>query len=102
MIADGHPLGGWYRQLVSMESFVARIGDRWFEKHMKTGVNVFSRSDIVTEESWTRINSMLPQEKFKVEYKDFESVWDFYKHIGYDHKNKSKKQLDFLVTNWKD
>lgn len=75
---------------------------RWYDKHRNSGLTVFSRCDNLDIKHWSGVNSVLPEENFKVEYKDFESVWDFYKYIGHDHKNKSKKQLDFLITNWKD
>lgn len=102
-ISDGHANGGWYRQLTSIYAFSENILNRWYNKFLNTGITIFGRCDEMDVDVWTRINKYLDeQEKYTVEYKSFDSVWDFYNYIGYDYKNKSKKQLDNLIINWRD
>lgn len=104
-IKDGAPRGGWYRQITSMESFVENIGKHWYHKFYlkKRDFRVISRCDRYDEEGWLRINSYLDeQEQYSIQHKHFESVWDFYDYIGYDYKNKSKRQLDNLIINCRD
>ena len=104
-IKDGNPKGGWYRQLTSIESFVENIGKRWYDKFYlnQNDFRIISRCDKGDVDGGLLINSYLDeQEHCSIEHKHFESVWDFYDHIGYDYKNKSKRQLDNLIVNWRD
>lgn len=104
-IKDGNQKGGWYRQLTSIESFVENIGKHWYNKFYlkKKDFRTISRCDKGDMGGWLLINSYLDeQEHYSIEHKYFESVWDFYNYIGYDYKNKSKRQLDNLIINWRD
>lgn len=102
-IKDGNPQGGWYRQLTSIESLVENILNRWYDKFRNTEHTVFGRCDKGDADGWLRINSYLDeQEQYSIQNKSFNSVWDFYNYIGYNYKNKSKKQLDNLIMNWRD
>ncbi|QAY01377.1 hypothetical protein ZPAH1_orf00363 [Aeromonas phage ZPAH1] len=104
-IYDGHPKGGWYRQLTSIESFVNRILDRWNDHFYSKGLiktGVFDRHDRCEALDNEKMNSVIGKENY---YRDqeiyFDSVWDFYDHIGYNHKDRSMKTLDNLIINWK-
>lgn len=104
-IEDGNPKGGWYRQLTSIESLVENIGKRWYNEFYlkRKDFRVISRCDKYDEEGWLLINNYLDnKERYTIEHKHFNSVWDFYSHIGYDYKDKSKKQLDNLIVKWRD
>ena len=102
---NGNSKGGWYRQITSMEAFVENIGTRWYNNFYLKSIDtrVISRCDHLDKEGWLRINNYIEGcDKYTISYKAFDSVWDFYGYINYNHKNKSKKQLDNLIVNWRD
>lgn len=105
-IKDGNQKGGWYHQLTSMKSFVENIGKHWYNKFYlkkKKDFRNISRCDKGDMDGWLLINSYLDeQEHYSIEHKYFESVWDFYNYVGYDYKNKSKRQLDSLIMKWRE
>ncbi|QMV28948.1 hypothetical protein AP1_0241 [Aeromonas phage AP1] len=102
-IYDGHPKGGWYRQLTSIEGFVGRILNRWYDKHM--GVidkGVFGRYDPCDSGNNERMNKAIGEtDYYKNQEIYFDSVWDFYEHIGYNRGDKKVSTLDNLIINWK-
>lgn len=87
--ADGDKRGGWYTQTASISSFCDRILNRWHDKHMDSVENIFSL-DKTIDPYYTTVTN-----------RHFESVWDFYDYIEYNHKDKTKKQLDKLISGWK-
>lgn len=104
-IADGNPKGGWYRQLTSIEGFAERILDRWYNNHhlkRRATRGVFGRYDRTCESDNERMNKAIGEIDFyRNQEINFDSVWDFYDHIGYNHKDKTMKTLDNLILNWK-
>ncbi|UYD59230.1 hypothetical protein HPMBJEAJ_00115 [Aeromonas phage avDM6] len=67
---------------------------------MKTGV--FGRYDRCEYNDNERLNISIGEENYyRNQEISFDSVWDFYDHIGYNHKDKTMKTLDKLITNWK-
>lgn len=103
-ISDKDRRGGWYRQLTSIETLVSKIGKRWYNNfYLKSkDKRVFNRYDWEDGQSWLRINKYLEEtDKYNIVNRYFDSVWDFYEYIGYDYKNKSVKQLDNLIMNWR-
>ncbi|ADQ53198.1 hypothetical protein 65p190 [Aeromonas phage 65] len=104
-IADGHPKGGWYVQLTSIESLVGRMLNRWYDHHYlkgKTQTGVFGRYDRSEYHDNERLNISIGEENYyRNQEISFDSVWDFYDYIGYNHKDKTMKTLDKLITNWK-
>lgn len=87
-----------YQQGVSLDSFCRRDLDNWYYnyymKRKKKPVSFHAMSDIkTTMESNKRTEKYLEDWKWNEEFEHqeimvHETVWDFYKHIGYDHKNK--------------
>lgn len=102
-ISDENKKGGWYVQLISISAFEHKILNRWYDKQRKFGnITVFGKADKEDVEGWLRINKFLDdEEKYNVVDRFFDSVWDFYEYIGYNYKNKSVKQLDNLIMNWR-
>ncbi len=103
-ISDKDERGGWYRQLTSIEALVSKIGKRWYNKfYLKSkDKRVVSRYDWEDGQGWLRINKYLEEtNKYNIINRYFGSVWDFYEYVGYDYKNKSVKQLDNLIMNWR-
>lgn len=91
-MADNHPQGGWYSQLTSMDSFLRRIGGRWYNQFRARGLFIIQRG-----------GDDYPPGKapYKILEHHFTSVWDFYKWIGFDYKDKTVRQLDKLITEWR-
>lgn len=92
-MSDDHAMGGWYCQLTSMDSFVRRIGARWQQVHRAHGLCIIQQGDGQDYPSG--------QAPYQIVEHYFESLWDFYKWIGFDHKNKTLCQLDKLITQWR-
>jgi hypothetical protein len=104
-IQDGDPEGGWYRQLTSIEAFVNRLLDRWHNKfylkckHKNVEIR-FRRWEPDTLHTISFYKSLGCTVLHEKVYHN--SVWDFYRYIGFDHKNKTMKHLDqflFEITN---
>lgn len=90
--------GGWYRQLTSLESFVDRLSERWyysFQKKNKYNYQPTIQRDAVEyTDLYYEGNPIWVWNKTE---KYWNSVWDFYDHLGYNHKDKSVKQLDKFI-----
>lgn len=86
---DGKECGSWYQQTRSMNGFEQRLLERWYKYQPPS--NGFMRIGKFEHTGYL--------ERGSTEYK-FSSVWEFFKTIGYDHKNKSVKHLDIFLGNW--
>lgn len=103
-VPDEHPRGGWYRQMTSFSGFHHRALNRWHdywrEKYYDTHPNArirFHDWDEVSEGIWEdarKANNIEWPEPIEITH---ESMWDFYDYIGYNHKNKSVKQIDEIL-----
>lgn len=89
--SDGDKRGGWYTQTSSISSFCERLLNRWDDKHKN------SVDSILLLDSIRGIDDLYDE----VVRLEFNSVWDFYDFIGYNHKDKTLKTLDNLIQNWK-
>lgn len=104
--------GGWYRQVSAMDGFHGRLNKRfskyWYTAkryHMKPQVK-YMRADHMTIESLkmfcNTVNSSPTSRRTRdyiptIKWVSWGSIWDFFDHIGYDHKNISVKELDKFV-----
>ena len=101
-LENGNPRGNWYRQSVSVQSFMRKILDRWYEKHLKgfkgqVGFGLYGKDE---ELNWLNVCKKYNIEPPKYENFYHNSVWDFYDFIKYDYKNRSVKQLDKFMVNF--
>ncbi|MCY9865037.1 hypothetical protein OTK49_21195 [Vibrio coralliirubri] len=111
-ISDGERGGGWYRQIISIETMKDRMLNRWIGFWQKRKYQTiesmarFQRADEDFEISYEvskkhletiltkdAINDLFPT-RTEIHHK---SVWDFYKHINYNHKDKKVANIDSLI-----
>lgn len=94
-VKEGDSRGGWSRQVLSLSATLRKAAKRfssfWYRKP--------DSMEHLTKYHWSseyELNNLdLPGFRFTI--KEHSSVWDFYKAIGYDHKNKSVKQIDKVL-----
>lgn len=98
-IDDMEIRGGWYRQLTSIEAFTDRLLDRWYCSYHCKSKKGFRATFQKYNESDHRdlyIDGK-PVYVYTRRHVKWNSVWDFYNHIGYNHKDRSVKQLDKYI-----
>jgi hypothetical protein len=104
--------GGWYRQVGSMDGFINRLtkrfSDYWYTKehyHLEPHVR-YNRADHMDIESLKIFcNTMNKSAKKRtrnyyptIRWMNWATIWDFFDYIGYDHKNKSVKEIDKFIS----
>lgn len=115
---DGDPRGGWYRQIGAKEGLVERTLKRWyyhwhhkksseynssvkysrfFQSDMKSHAGTRARymklldtHDVTKEE----IDKLCPE----LQFMEHDSVWAFFDHIGYNHKDKRVSYTDKFIN----
>lgn len=100
-----HVDGGWYRQITSKEGMLNRSMDRWYD-HWNEKFGDTHNSEI-KHQRWTdsdeRIrDKMAKSSNNKEVYPELikihhDSVWDFFKSINYNHKDKRVSNIDSLI-----
>lgn len=98
---EDHKLGGWYRQVSSAEAFTQRIVKRWFH-HWNKKKNYFSRVkfgrwDNSETEMYNEVSKAFPNGRPDLKFVKWNSIWDFYDSINYNHKNRSVKEIDKFI-----
>lgn len=103
-VPEKHRRGGWYRQMLSFSGFKDRAINRWYhfwrEKHYEDQPHArvrFHDYDEVSERIWKEAREAYGIERPEPIEINHESMWDFYDYIGYNHKNKSVKQIDEVL-----
>lgn len=109
---DGNKRGGWYRQTRAKEAMIERSHDRWFDhwyqNKRKThhSTTRFDRWTTADESIYIKARErMARQEGVEIAIENYptyevvehDSVWDFFDHIEYDHKNKKVSNIDSLL-----
>lgn len=113
IIAQDKGRGGYYQQVVSFQATFGRVTTRfsrfWYTPKRYSRFNVqprFQRWDEVEQEIYDELRQEMASEKGteaankrypELKVVEHESVWDFYKYIGFDYKDKSVKNTDTLL-----
>ena len=104
--------GGWYRQVGAMEGFHSRLTKRfsnhWYTKkrYHNGPYSLYSRADSMDIEGLKIFcNTMNKHGKKRtrdyystIRWVNWATIWDFFDYIGYDHKNKSVKEIDKFIS----
>jgi len=93
---------GFYRQMVSMDAFFQSM-----KKRNKTPDGVWYFMDTWRDYERERESDKRCYEKYGIENKHvfydtvFNSIWEFYLHIGYDYKKQKYINYDYRKKKWK-
>jgi len=92
---------GFYRASLSGNAFKSREIKIWYDRYytkrkvMPRQFSIRYSSDFEIETRLV-VNKYLDHQWWSLPILDHESIWEFYKHIGYDHKK--KKYIPQKVT----
>tara|TARA_Y100000588_G_scaffold71880_4_gene74023 strand:- start:19081 stop:19506 length:426 start_codon:yes stop_codon:yes gene_type:complete len=111
-VKNGNKRGGSYRQIRAKEGMIERSHDRWFDHWYQKKLT--THHSLTRFDRWTNADDsiyikarerMAKREGVEVALENYptyevvehDSVWDFFDHIGYDHKNKKVSNIDSLL-----
>lgn len=82
--------GGWYTQLMAIQGMLSRAINRWAQRWRKSNT-VEARTRFRDCTSFMGEGLKVYDSLKVIKHKD---VWEFFYHIGYDHKNKNVSNTD--------